>query len=100
MNKIVIVVKDTVSGTSTNSEAFPLFIKMDNELSSGKHVVLSLKSCNPMSSSFLNSSFGSVIEKYGWDFLKGKISIIDYTPTIADTIKTYLDKSKSLSVVN
>lgn len=96
MIKITINVKDTVVGTSTNSEALPLFVAMDAVLKDNKLLVLSLKSCQPMSSSFLNSSFGTIIEKYGWDFLKGKISIIDYTPAIANLIKSYLDKSKQL----
>ena len=97
MNKITICVKDIISGTSTNTEAIPLFIAMDDILKNNNSIVLSLKSCNPMSSSFLNSSFGSIIEKYGWDFLKGKISIIDYTPALADLIKNYLAKSKDLT---
>lgn len=96
MTKITINVKDTVVGTSTNSEALPLFVAMDAVLKDNKSLVLSLKSCNPMSSSFLNSCFGTIIEKYGWEFLKGKISIIDYTPVTADLIKRYLDNSKQL----
>lgn len=96
MNKDIIIVKDVTYGTSTNAEAIPLFLLMDNALLNNKSIVLSLKDCNAMSTSFLNSSIGSIIEKYGWDGLKGKLSIIDYNPSVAGVIKTYLENSKNL----
>ncbi len=96
MNKDIIVVKDVVYGTSTNAEALPVFLLMDKSLSKNNSVVLSLTGCPAMSSSFLNSSLGSIIEKYGWDFLKGKLSIVDYNPSVANVIKDYLEKSRAV----
>ena len=97
MNKIVIPVKDVVKGTSTNEEALPLFDAIDNILSMSNIAVLSLKDCAPMSSSFLNSSVGVIIEKYGFDLLKGKLSIVDYTPSMAEIFKSYIESRKTLA---
>jgi hypothetical protein len=96
MNKDIIVVKDVTYGTSTNAEAIPLYVLMDNALLNNKAIVLSLKGCTAMSTSFLNSSIGSIVDKYGWDALKGKLSVVDYNPTVAGIIKSYLEKSKNL----
>jgi hypothetical protein len=98
MNKIVIVVKDLVKGTSTNSEALPLFHAIDSAFGLNKTVTLSLKDCSAMSSSFLNSSIGEIIEKYGIDNLKGRLSIIDYTPVTAKIFKNYIESCKKLDV--
>lgn len=100
MDKIVIVVKDLVKGTSTNSEAVPLFCAIDSAFKSNISVVLSLKDCNFMSSSFLNSSIGELIEKYGFDDLKGRLSIIDYTPVTAKMMKSYIESCRNLSLDN
>jgi hypothetical protein len=98
MTTNVIVVKDVVKGTSTNAEAVPLYFCIDNILSQNNAVILSLKDCPPLSSSFLNSSIGNIIEKYGFSSLKGKLSISDYTPTIAGIVTSYIENCKKLSV--
>lgn len=91
MEKEIIPVLKIVSGTSTNAEAIPLFHEMDKVIAQGKIIVLSLKDCRSFSSSFLNSSVGALFEKYGFDALKGRLSLRDYTPSIAEAFKRYLD---------
>ncbi|MBN8697692.1 MAG: STAS-like domain-containing protein [Bacteroidetes bacterium] len=95
--KTEIVIADVVKGTSTNAEAVPLFILLDKAISSNKSVILSLKNCPPLSSSFLNSSIGELFDKYGASALKGKLSIKDYTPTVANSIKNYINSVREIA---
>lgn len=96
MDKKVIIVKDVVSGTSTNAEGTPLFVLMDSAIKDNKVIVLSLKSCPAMSTSFLNSSIGTLVERYGMSLLKNRLIITDYTTGMAESIKRYLSQLKDL----
>lgn len=95
-NKIIITVKDVVSGTSTNAEGFALYTVMNKAISNDKTIVLSLKACTALSSSFLNSSIGAIVEKHGLKEMKGKLIITDYTPVMADNIKKYMSTLKKV----
>lgn len=97
LNKNIISVIDNVPGTSTNTEGYILFLLMDKVFSIDGKITLSLKSCTPMSSSFLNSSFGALIEKYGFEKMKGRLVITDYTPVMADNIKNYLSSFQKIA---
>jgi hypothetical protein len=99
MDKLLIIVKEVITGTSTNAEAMPLFILMDEALTQNKAVVLSLKNCKSMSSSFLNSSIGCIVDKYGFDLLKGRLSIVDFTPFMGQIIKDYIGGLKTTTLV-
>lgn len=77
-------------GTSTNHDGHSLFVSVDNELSKGNKAILSLKNASPMSSSFLNSSFGELVEKYGLEKIKASVLITDFTNSSLDRIKNYL----------
>jgi hypothetical protein len=92
-----LVIKDLVKGTSTNSEALPLFMKMDDAVSVAKEtVVLSFNSIEFVSSSFLNSSIGQFIEKHGFDLFSKTVKFADCKTDIAARIKDYVLKYKSL----
>ncbi|HTB32297.1 MAG TPA: DUF4325 domain-containing protein [Bacteroidia bacterium] len=97
MNKEILIVSEIVSGTSTNAEGYPLFLAMDKIIENGNIVVLSLKNCNPLSSSFLNSSIGSLIEKHGYSEMKGRLVLTNYTHIMADYISRYISRFKKLS---
>lgn len=86
-----IFVKDLCGGTYTNVDGFSLFSKIDNLLSNKYEILLSFTGIDSVSSSFLNSSIGSVIEKYGFDVFKNDIRITNYTPTLARILKKYID---------
>jgi hypothetical protein len=89
-----IILMSEAHGTSTNSEGVTLFIKLDKIISEGYGVIISLEDTTAFSSSFLNSSFGELYEKYGFDKLKGRIKIINYQPARLDQIKKYLELLK------
>lgn len=97
MNKEIVIISDIVSGTSTNAEGYPLFLAMDKIIERGDIVVLSLKDSNPLSSSFLNSSIGSLIEKHGYSEMKGRLALTNYTHVMADYISRYISRFKELS---
>ena len=96
MKKEIIIVKNIVAGTSTNAEGLSLFIAMDKVIAKGNIIVLSLNGCTPMSSSFLNSSIGALIEKHGFKSMKGQLILKNYTQVMADNIKHYLGRLKQL----
>lgn len=83
---------DLVAGTSTNDSGFVLFLEIEKGLSSGDKIKISLANCGAFSSSFLSSSFGEIYDKYGYDVIKSKISLINYSSTLAQQIKTFLDR--------
>ncbi len=97
MKKEVVKIKEVVSGTSTNIEGYTLFVLMDKIISNGDTIVLSLKDCNILSSSFLNSSIGSLIEKHGFHEMKGRLVLTNYTPSMAEYIGHYISRFKELS---
>lgn len=96
MDKVTINVMDVVDGTSMNAHAVPLFIEMDKAIQSDKIVVLSLKNAPAFSSSFLNSSVGELVSKYGFDSLKGRLKIVDHTPVLGEIFKNYLVNLKEV----
>jgi hypothetical protein len=94
MDKIITVV-DSVTGTSTNVEGCTLYNIIAKEIEGGNIVKLSLKDCTPMSSSFMSSSFGELVDKYGMDKFREHVRLINYTPTQAERIQQYLKMLKS-----
>jgi hypothetical protein len=80
-----------VSGTSTNTEGLTLFTRLSNEINAGHQIKLSLSAATAMSSSFMNSSFGELVDKYGIEKVREAIRLINYTPSHAQHIKSYLD---------
>jgi hypothetical protein len=90
MNKQTIIIKDTVASTLSNADAMPLKLALDQALKNGTSVILSFEGIRSISSSFLNSSIGDIVDSYGFDVLKNRITITHYTPTLADVIKKYI----------
>jgi len=87
-----IIIKDIVSNTTLNDEGVILFKVISDLLNEGNNVILSLNELEPMSSSFMNSSFGAIIDNFGIDTFKEKIRISDYKPSHAIRIKNYIDR--------
>lgn len=82
---------EVVHGTSTNAEGFTLYSILVKEIEAGRKIKLSLSAATAMSSSFMNSSFGELIDKYGISKVKEYISLINYTPSYAQHVKSYFD---------
>lgn len=83
-----------VSGTTTNTDALPFFYEMEKSFSNGEKLIVSLDNSSTMSSSFLNSSIGEFIDKYGLDGLQKTLSFVNYTSSQIDYIKKYVDYYK------
>ena len=90
MKTVTINLMDIVNGTTTNADAVPLFIVLDREIQSGNKIRLSLECVTPFSSSFLNSSFGELVDKHGFTKIKKSVSLINYKKSDAIRIKNYL----------
>jgi hypothetical protein len=96
MNKALVTVSKVVKGTSTNSDGYSLFLQMDKIICNGDILLLSLHACTPMSSSFLNSSIGALVEKHGFDKMQGRLLLTDYQPSMANNVREYLTNLKEL----
>jgi hypothetical protein len=81
---------DHVSGTSTNAEGYSLYIVLAKELAKDTLVKLSFSEATPMSTSFLNSSFGELMDNFGLEAVKKNIRLINFQRTEAERIQKYL----------
>lgn len=91
MTILTVSLDSIVDGTFTNSEGNKLFTALSPYVSAGQVVRLSLRDATPMSSSFLNSSIGELIEQYGLAALRHSLKLTDYLPSHAAAIKQYID---------
>ncbi len=91
MSTRTIKLMDCVNGTSTNNDGFGLFIEVSKAFTEGDTVKLSLEGSTSMSSSFLNSSFGELVEKFGMDAIRKQLRLVDFKPSQAEQIKKYLE---------
>ena len=82
---------DTVLGTYTNDEGAKLYAALTPYLAAGMPVHLSLRGASPMSTSFLNSSIGDLIDHHGVAALRHSLKLVDYKPSHAAIIKKYVD---------
>lgn len=87
---------DIVQGTSTNMDALPLFQKLDELLQEGALIRISLERLTPLSTSFLHSSFGELVEKHGYNKVRASIILTHFRMSDAQKIKTYLQDIAAL----
>ena len=95
MNKTIRLL-DIVNETVSNSEGLKLFNIIDSYFKQDYVVYLSLIDCNPVSTSFFNSSFGKLIDEYGISYVKSKLKLTDYKMTEALRIKSYFERYNKL----
>lgn len=91
-----LVIKNLVTGTSTNAEAFSLFLGMKNCAELGSSFTLDFTGVDYVSSSFLNSSIGEFIETYGFNTFASNVKFSGCNKDLAALIKSYVAKFKSL----
>lgn len=91
-NFVEIQLMDVVSGTSTNADGLALFIFLDEALSQNQKVRLSFLNATPFASSFLNSSFGNLVEKYGIDQFRMSVVITNYSLAQVKKVKEYIEQ--------
>ena len=85
-----------VGGTSTNDEGAKLYAALAPAIASGQVVRLSLHGATPMATSFLNSSFGELIDHHGIAPVRHSIKLVNYLPSHATRMKDYLDSYRVL----
>lgn len=87
---MTIVVKEICSGTFTNADGIALYCAILNVFDTFESIVLSFSGIDAISSSFLNSSIGNIIDEKGVDILKNKLKITHYTLSLASEMKRYI----------
>jgi len=92
-----IILKDNVKDTYTNAEGASLSIQLKEFIKSGERIELSLSNSTPISSSFFNSSFGDLIETFGYEAVRENIKITGVTSSQAQLLKGYFDAYKDRS---
>jgi len=94
MDKIRI--KDLNIGTSTNKDGYALRLTLNPYFKSENSVCVSFSETTPMSSSFFNSSFGELIDTYGYDKFEDIVIISDITKSHFELIKKYISWHKNM----
>ncbi|MCR9181461.1 MAG: STAS-like domain-containing protein [Flavobacteriaceae bacterium] len=84
-----------VENYSSNAEGYKLFTLLDKYAEENQIVVISIDNTAALSSSFLNSSIGQFLDKYGFDLFKSNIKI-KTSKTQFNRLLNYLDKYNNL----
>lgn len=90
-----IVLTDIVTDTYTNSSGYVLYTVLKEAIRNKETVELSFKGASAPSSSFLNSSFGNLIEELGLEKFLAVIKPEEVTSTQATMLKHYIQAFKS-----
>lgn len=93
----IIITNFSISALSS-ADGVKVYTAVNNLLSDGYTVVVSFSGINAVSTSFLNSFIGSLVENYGLNILT-RVKIVDYTASIANLLKNYINDLKSVSSV-
>lgn len=88
---MTILLKNIVPETYTNASGFSLFTVLKDYIISDQPITLSFKGSTPPSSSFLNSSFGELLDNIGFDKFRQMIRLSDLTQTQAQALKFYFN---------
>lgn len=87
---MIIKIADIVSETHSNASGVSLFYALENVLNNNDIIVnLSFEDISCPSTSFLNSSIGTLIEKHGIDILK-RVKPTKVTKTQADLLRIFV----------
>lgn len=85
-----IYIKKQVKGTSTNMEGVTLKCLLQPYFDKREKVKVSFEKTTPMSSSFFNSSFGELIDEYGYSLFKEIVIPANITVQHMSLIKQYI----------
>ena len=94
---VKLIIKDITAGTLSNTEGTVLYCAIESALKNNDLIFLSFEGINTISSSFLNSSLGSLVDKYGFNILK--VKIINCTKPLANIILKYISDLKTYTSV-
>ncbi len=90
-------IMDITDDTATNIGGLPVYLATNKLLELNHKVCWDLDTVSFLSSSFLNSSVGELIDKYGIDFFKSHFSITKYSRYQVEAIKDYIEKYEHLT---
>jgi len=90
-----IFVKDIVTDNSSNASGYELYRASKDDLKEGKIIHLSFLRAPSPSTSFLNSSFGALIEELGLDRFLDLVKPSEVTHTQASMLKHYIHGFRS-----
>jgi hypothetical protein len=93
----MVTVKEIVKETYTNTSGFNLYIAIRDYFDTDRSFELSFDGISSTSSSFLNSSFGALIEEFGVDKFTSLVKIKNVTKGEAEIIKKYVLGFKNTS---
>lgn len=79
-----------INGTSTNIEGATLKLLLEPYINNNEKVQVSFKDTTPMSSSFFNSSFGELIDSYGYEKFRCIVFPIDISTAHMSLIRKYI----------
>ena len=84
-----------VKETFTNQAGIDFYLHLKELLNKGKSIEISFKDATVPSSSFLNSSFGKLIEEIGLQEFLSLVKPRELTPTQAQMLRHYIQGFKS-----
>lgn len=91
---ITIKLSDIIKDTYTNANGYVLYTLIEKNMKNDGKICLSFKDMPPMSSSFYNSSIGELIENYGFNEIRDKLSFSDLTKPQLLILKKFLKNSQ------
>jgi hypothetical protein len=96
MKKDKITLTDYTSSALSNIDGAKVYAVVNNLLADGGNVIVSFAGINAVSTSFLNSFIGSLVDQHGMNILT-RVKIVDYTVSIANFLKNYIKELRSVS---
>ncbi|GAA5224676.1 STAS-like domain-containing protein [Membranihabitans marinus] len=94
----ILILKDVVINSSSNEEGTVLFEKLEEAYLSNNPLILQVGSDMSMSSSFLNTSIGLFLEKYGLDNFKKTVKFKGSKNQFL-RLSDYIDKFNELYLI-
>lgn len=91
----MVVVSKIVTETYTNSSGYNLYLAIKDNFVANQPFELSFDGVSATSSSFLNSSFGTLIEEFGLDTFTSLVKIKNVTKGEAEILKKYISGFKN-----
>lgn len=92
---MMIYLKNIVSDTYTNESGYTLYLELKKALRNEAKIQLSFLGATSPSTSFLNSSFGSLIEEIGLENFLSSVKPSDVTHTQSSMLKLYIQSFRS-----
>jgi hypothetical protein len=86
---------DIVTDTYSNASGYTFYVHLKKALVNGEVIEVSFKDTTAPSSSFLNSSFGKLIEEIGLQNFLSLVKPRELSPTQAQMLKHYIQGFKS-----